>query len=165
MTKKDVQFVVLICQFHFFAKAKYKDCFRKDLVDKIRSLEDISVLLEVLGSSTLPHVLDDGVDILSQIDIKILKEYLTTLNDDHNTNCLYIVIRAAGKHRNNDVLKKEILDRMYSSYDDVREAVAEALCDMGDIENLKQMSKKDQSKFIRELAEELLEDNPLGIKS
>ncbi len=158
MTKKDVQFVVLICQFHFLAKAKYKDRFREDLVDEIKSIEDISVLLEVLGSSTSPHVLDDGIDILSQIDIKILKEYLTTLNDDHNTNCLYIVIRAAGKHRNNDVLKKEILDRMYSSYNDIREAVAEALFDMGDVEYLKEMSEKDGSKFIRELTKELLED-------
>lgn len=160
MTKKDVQFVVLICQFHFFAKAKYKDSFREDLVDEIKSIEDISVLLEVLGSSTSPHALDDGVDVLCQVNAKILKKCLENLKYDNNvdTRCLYILIRAAGKHKNNHIFREEILNRMNSSHLDVREAVVEALYDTGDTEHLKQMLEKDENKLIKELAKELLEE-------
>lgn len=163
MTKKDVQFVVLICQFHFFAKAKYKDSFREDLVDEIRSLEDIWVLLEVLGSSTSPHALDDGVDVLCQVNAKILKKCLKNLKhcSDIDTCCLYILIRAAGKHKDSHIFHEEILNRIHDSSIDVREAVAEALYDMGDIEHLKQMLEKDENKLIKELAKELLEEEEI----
>lgn len=155
MTKKDVQFVILVCRFTFSARAKYKDCFREDLVNEIKSIEDISVLLEVLGSSTSPHALDDGVDVLCQIDASLLKKCLKNCNDI-DTRCLYILIRAAGKQKNCHIFKEDILKGMQSPYTDVREAAAEALYDMGDIENLKQMLKKDKRKIIRELAKELL---------
>jgi len=157
MTREE-QFTALVWQFHL-ADAWSKDDLREEVVREINSCKRIYILLDVLCSSHSPSSCDDGIDILQQIDSELLEIYLryTTEDFESNYNKLYILICAAGRHKDMHIFREEILNNRHAFCGDTRLAVAEALYEMGDIEAVEEMLKEDCSAWVRDEIEELLE--------
>jgi hypothetical protein len=147
-----------------FVKAggRAKGLARTELVNLLRShecgIEALRAATEQLSSSRSTGRLGDAIDVLSELG-ELVKDLVDTslresppngTNDDY----WYVLIRGLGKTGNANILR----EFASSPYRSLREAVAEAFHDLKDESALSQIASGDSSQFIREIAQELLDD-------
>ncbi len=159
MTQEE-QFIADFWNFHLASDPWLKDAFREKMVYEIKSCRRIHIFLrELCSASYSPHMYDDGIDVLKQIDSELLEIYLryTTEDIENHMDPLYILIGAAGRHEHKHIFREEILNHIHAFSLDIRLAVAEALYEMGDIETVEEMLKEECSNLVREGIEELFE--------
>ncbi len=162
---QEEQFTAKVWNFHLAKDPWYKDILRKEMVNEIKSCKYIHSFLEVLCSSHSTSCCDDGVDVLQQIDSELLEIYLryTTEDIECYIDPLYILIGAAGRHEDRHIFREEFLNNIHAFSGDIRLAVAEALCNIGDIENVKIMFEEDISGWVRDEIKDLLEELEIKI--
>ena len=148
------------------SSAKERESLRPKLESTlVRALNPsryLSMALDDFVKNAMPERLDDAVDILYVLNERILSSFtLEALSsiyytDDH----LYCLILALSK-KDKSNLRSMLTTLLASTRLGVREAVVETLGQWGDQESrslLVDISKSDESTFIRELAADILDE-------
>jgi hypothetical protein len=144
------------------AGGRAKGLARTELVNLLRGhesrIEALRAAMEQVSSSRSTGHFGDAIDVLSDLgdvvkdlaDTSIRESPPNGTNDDY----WYVLIRGLGKTGNGDILRQFAR----SPYRSLREAVAEAFRDLKDESSLSQIASEDSSQFIREIAQELLDE-------
>lgn len=137
----------------------------KEMRGRVRVKDRIWNLLELAVSDPNPGRLDDAIDILSSSDIDITPVLVDVLDgykfDDLDTDIQYILLRAAGRHRESFWGRVLIRHGLASTDHEVREAAVEALGDRGgawSLGLLPSIRDNDLHPSVRAAADEALKD-------
>jgi len=118
----------------------------------------IGLALSILVAESEPGRLDDAVDLLCELADHLIAFSINELRvnppNGMNDDRWYAIIRALGK-LNHRIMVQGF---RHSPYRTVREAVVEALGDLGDTESLKmpsEIAQQDESPFIRQISQDI----------